>query len=298
MNENTRGILFMVVAMATMLTSDTVVKAVAQDLPLFQIIFIRHVFMTAGLAVLALRDGAARIQPGPREIRLAGLRTLGECGVVCFYLIALTLMPMGTATAIFQLQPLAVTLAAAVVLAQPIGPRRMLAIGIGFAGVLLIVRPGSDAVGPGAAFVLMAVLAVCLRDISTRLLGASLPATVLAALSSAALLLISLAVMLVQGGWMPVGLPQFGLILLSACFLLAGYLAMVLAMRFGDIAAIAPFRYVSLVFGLLYGALFFGEVPQPAMLLGALVIVASGVYAFLRERRAARALAPRPRDAA
>ncbi|WP_171060973.1 DMT family transporter [Poseidonocella sp. HB161398] len=294
MNENTRGIVFMVIAMATMLSSDTIVKAVAEDLPLFQVIFIRHVFMTAGLAVLALRDGAARMRPTPREGRLIGLRTLGECGVVCFYLVALTLMPMGTATAMFQLQPLAVTLAAAVFLSQPVGPRRILAIAIGFAGVLLIVRPGSDAFGPGAVFVFLAVAAVCLRDITTRLLGAAVPATALAALASAALLAISFAATLVRGEWVPVTAPQFGLILLGAGFLLAGYVAMVLAMRFGEIAAIAPFRYVSLVFGLGYGALFFGEVPQPAMLLGAAVIVASGVYAFMREQRAASAPAVPP----
>ncbi|WP_172330070.1 DMT family transporter [Mangrovicoccus sp. HB161399] len=286
MNENTRGILFMVLAMATMLTSDTIVKSVAEELPLFQVIFLRHVFMTAGLALMAYRDGALQLRPSRRQIRLAGIRTAGETAVVCFYLIALTLMPMGSATAIFQLQPLAVTLAAAVFLSQPVGPRRLLAIAAGFAGVLLIVRPGSDAFGPGSVFVLLAILGVCFRDIATRLLGADLPASVLAALGSAALLAVSFAVMTVRGGWEPVTPSQLGLIFAGAAILLAGYMAMVMAMRFGEIAVISPFRYVSLVFGLVYGALFFGEVPQPAMLLGALVIVASGLYTFLRERRA------------
>ncbi|MBE3639246.1 DMT family transporter [Mangrovicoccus algicola] len=285
MNENTRGILFMVIAMATMLTSDTVVKSVAQDLPLFQIIFLRHVFMTAGLGLMAWRDGALRLRPAPRQATLIGLRSLGECTVVCFYLIALTLMPMGAATAIFQLQPLAVTLAAAVFLAQPIGPRRLIAIAVGFAGVLLIVRPGSEAFGPGALFVLVAVAGVCLRDIATRMLGASVPASLLALLASGALMLISLVVMTVKGGWMPVSPAQLGLIFAGACFLLTGYMAMVLAMRFGEIAVISPFRYVSLVIALIYGFAFFGEMPQPVMLLGAAIIVASGIYTFMRERR-------------
>ncbi|SNS16757.1 DMT family transporter [Tropicimonas sediminicola] len=284
MNENTRGILFMVLAMATMLTSDTVVKSLAQEMPLFQVIFIRHIFMTIGLVALALRDGAFRARPSPRETRLITLRTLGECGIVCFYMIALTMMPLGTGTAIFQLQPLAVTLAAAVFLAQPIGPRRLIAIATGFAGVLLIARPGSEAVGPGAVFVLLAVACICVRDIVTRKLGASVPASLLASLGSAALLVLSGAILLIQGNWAPVTPTQLGLIFAGACFLLVGFLAMVLAMRFGEIAVISPFRYVSLVFGLVYGFLFFGEVPQPIMLLGALIIVASGLYTFMRER--------------
>lgn len=284
MNDNSRGILFMILAMATMLTSDTVVKNVAQDLPLFQIIFIRHIFMTVGLGVMAFRDGALRFRPTPRQTRLVTLRTIGECGIVCFYMTALTMIPLGTGTALFQLQPLAVTLAAALFLAQPIGPRRLLAIFVGFGGVLLIVRPGTEAFGLGAVFTLLAVVCVCLRDITTRILGASVPASLLAVMGSTALLLLSFALMMAEGNWMPVSLPQLGLIFSGAAFLLVGYLAMVFAMRFGDIAAISPFRYGALVFGVLYGFLFFGEIPEPIMLLGAVIIVASGLYTFLRER--------------
>jgi len=286
MNDNTRGIMFMVLAMATMLTSDTVVKSLAQDLPVFQVIFIRHIFMTLGLAALASREGAYRCRPDRKETGLLVVRTVGECGVISFYMIALTMMPMGTATAIFQIQPLAVTLAATLFLAQPIGPRRLFAIAVGFSGTLLIARPGSDAFGPGTAFVLLAVLSVCLRDISTRMLGASLPATLLAALASFALLVLSFLVMIVQGNWAPVSFSQVALIFAGASFLLVGYMAMVYAMQFGEIAVISPFRYVSLIFGLLYGFLFFGEVPQPIMLFGAAIIVASGAYTFMRERRA------------
>jgi drug/metabolite transporter (DMT)-like permease len=286
MNDNTRGILFMVLAMATMLTSDTVVKAVAQDLPMFQIIFIRHIFMTLGLGVLAIRTGALHVRPTPREAGLISLRTIGECGVICFYVLALTLMPLSTATAIFQLQPLAVTLAAAIFLAQPIGPRRLAAIAAGFSGVLLIVRPGTDAFGTGSIFVLLAVASVCVRDITTRMLGAGLPAAMMAVLASAALLVLSSVVLLVTRTWAPVTLLNLGLVFAGACFLLVGYMAIVLAMRLGDIAVISPFRYVALVFGLLYGFLFFGEVPQPVMLIGAAIIVGSGVYTFMRERKA------------
>ena len=284
MNDNTRGILFMILAMATMLTSDTVVKSVAQELPLFQIIFIRHIFMTIGLGVMALQDGGFRFRPTPQQTRLVTLRTIGECGIVCFYMTALTMIPLGTGTALFQLQPLAVTLAAALFLAQPIGPRRLLAIIVGFAGVLLIVRPGTEVFGLGGVLVLLAVVCVCLRDVTTRILGASVPASVLAVMGSTALLILSFVIMMVQGNWAPVSLGQFGLILAGACFLMVGYLAMVFAMRFGDIAAISPFRYVALVFGILYGFLFFGEIPQPIMLLGSVIIVASGLYSFLRER--------------
>lgn len=276
----------MVIAMATMLSSDAVVKTVATELPLFQIIFIRHVLMTAGLAYLVYRDGAYRCRPNKRDARLIGQRCLGEVLIICFYATALTLMPLGEATAIVQLQPLAVTLAAVVFLGQPIGARRLLAIAVGFGGVLLIVRPGSEAFSPAALLVLAAVASVCLRDISTRLLGPTIPATLLAALGSAALLLVSLGLMLAQGGWQPVTLAQLGLISLGAAALLAGYLAMVHAMRLGEMAVISPFRYVSLVIGIVIGAVFFGESPEIWTLLGGAIIVASGIYTFLREAQA------------
>jgi len=294
MNDNSRGILFMILAMATMLTSDTVVKRVAQDLPLFQIIFIRHIFMTIGLGVMALRDGGFRFRPAGQQTRLIGLRTIGEVGIVCFYMTALTMMPLGTGTALFQLQPLAVALAAAIFLAQPIGPRRLLAIIVGFGGVLLIVQPGTEAFSLGAVFTLLAVVCVCLRDITTRIMGASVPASVLAVMGSTALLILSFGIMVMKGNWAPMSMVQFALIFAGALFLMIGYLAMVFAMRFGDIAAISPFRYVALVFGILYGFLFFGEVPKPIMLLGASIIVVSGLYSFLRERKAhAKTDAPR-----
>jgi len=286
MNENSRGMLFMIPAMSTMLTSDAVVKRVAQELPLFQIIFIHHIFMTNGLGVMAWRDGGFRFRPAGQQTRLIGLRTIGEIGIVCFYMTALTMIPLGTGTALFQLQPLAVALAATIFLAQPIEPRRLLAIIVGFGGVLLIVRPGTEAFSLGAVLTLLAVTCVCLRDITTRILGASVPASVLAVMGSTALLILSFGIMMVQGNWAAMTMAQFALIFAGALFLMVGYLAMVFAMGFGDIAAISPFRYVALVVGILYGFLFFGEVPKPIMLVGASVIVASDLYSFLRERKA------------
>ncbi|MFD2173528.1 DMT family transporter [Rhodobacter lacus] len=293
MNDNTRGILFMVLAMAVLIGSDMVVKRLAEGMPLFEVICLRHIVMTLCLGAMAWRERgfARRLGGGARA--LVGVRTLGEVGIVMFYMLALTLMPMGTATALFQLQPLAVTLAAAVFLSQPIGPRRIAVIAVGFSGVLLIVPPGTGeagqgAFGPGALFVLLAVVCVCLRDISTRALGPGVPAVVLAFLASAALLVVSFVAMQIRGGWVPVSPAQLGGIGLGAALLMAGYLAMVHAMRTGDIAVIAPFRYVSLVFGLLGGFVLFGEVPRPAMLLGGAIIVSSGIYTFLRERQLQR----------
>jgi ABC-type transport system substrate-binding protein len=105
---------------------------------------LRGVVATTLVALLAWRMGAIDYEPSPRDWRLIGLRIVGEIGSTFCFLTALFNMPIADATAILQSVPLAVALAAAVFLAEPIGWRRYLAIGVGFVGVIIIVRPGAE----------------------------------------------------------------------------------------------------------------------------------------------------------
>ncbi|OCX59698.1 hypothetical protein BFP70_18395 [Thioclava sp. SK-1] len=274
----------MIIGMSGFVVSDTIMKQITQELPLFQVIFLRHILMTIGLGVIACRSAVPVHLPQGRDRGLIALRILGDIGVTFAFLSALSLLSLGTATAIVQVQPLAVTLAAAVILKQPIGPRRLIAIMIGFGGVLLIVRPGSDAFGAPALLALLAVAFVVLRDLSTRLISSKMSTAFVAALTSAGIMAAAGAMSL-TAPWQMLNAGQAGLIIGSACLVMVGYLGVVAAMRIGDIAVISPVRYVSLVIALILGFVFFQEVPGPLTLVGAAIVVATGLFTFFRESR-------------
>ena len=142
--ENVRAAGFMVLACMGFSVNDAFMKSVSGEVPLFQAVFLRGLIATVLIGALAWRAGALSYRPGWRDRRLIGLRSLSEIGGTVCFLLALFNMPIAGATAILQSLPLAVTLAAAVFFGEPVGWRRFLAIAIGFVGVMIIVRPGSE----------------------------------------------------------------------------------------------------------------------------------------------------------
>jgi len=156
MSPNLRGALLMAASMAFFTMNDVFVKLLSGDLYLFQIIFLRGILTTTLLigVAFAFRQVTFHVPRGDWA-PLAG-RTICEIGAAVFFLAALVNMPIANATAILAALPLSVTLAAAVFLKEPLGWRRMSAVLVGFAGVMLIVQPGTDGFN---AFSLSAMLA-------------------------------------------------------------------------------------------------------------------------------------------
>lgn len=289
---NMRGALFMVIAMAGFSCNDAMIKLLALDLDLYQAIFLRGMVVTTAFAALAAATGGLRRRIGVRDRRALTGRTIGEIlGAFCF-LTALTQLPMANATAILQSMPLAITLAAAWMLNEPVGWRRYAAIAVGFFGVLVIVRPGSEGFNAYALLALIAVGLFSLRDLSTRLISPDVP-TFLAAGITSAFTTLAAGIVSIFTGWHAVA-PEHLLILVigSAC-LMIGYSFSIIAMRTGDVAVISPFRYTLLIWAMLLGWAVYGDIPDVWMVIGALIVVASGIYTFNRERRAARNLTAR-----
>jgi len=287
-SENLRGAALMMVAMAGFTLNDTCMKLVTESLPLFQAIFLRGALTLAMLIPLAWAMGGLRFRLARRDAGLLALRTAGEIGATVLFLTALMHMPLANITAILQSLPLAVTLAAALFLGEPVGWRRFLAILAGFAGVLMIVRPGGADFNAWALGALGAVACVVLRDLSTRRMSAALPSVTVAVYAAAAVMLLGAVVSPVQG-WAPVGRAELGLLAGAAVFIVLGYLFIVSAARTGDIGVVAPFRYTALIWALGLGWAAFGDFPDTLTLTGAGVVVATGIYTYYRERRLARA---------
>lgn len=284
LSENARGAVYMMVGMAGFVANDALVKLASADLTLFQAVFVRGVFATAMLLILAARSGVLRPRVEPGDRRLVALRTLGEIGGTLCFLTALFNMPIANATAILQSMPLAVTLAASLFLREPVGWRRYSAILVGFLGVLIIVRPGTDGFTAYSLWALAAVGFMVLRDLSTRRMTAGLPSVFVALVTATAITLVGGIGSLTQG-WSGADLSATPTLALAAVFLIFGYLFNVMSMRHGEIGFVSPFRYTILLWAILLGWIVFGDVPDAAMLIGSAIVVATGAYTFYRERQ-------------
>lgn len=283
MSPNLRGALLMMASMAAFTLNDACIKATDNALPLFQLLTLRGIVTTLLICLLARRLGALRFNLSHRDWMLVALRSAAEIAAAYFFLTALLNMPLANVTAVLQVLPLTVTLGAALFFRDPVGWRRMSAILVGFAGMLLIVRPGPDGFDIDSLFALAAVLCVTVRDLATRRMSASVP-------SMTVTLVASLAVLAFFGigsmgtDWEPLDMRLTLLVAGASFFVLGGYLFSVMVMRVGDISFVAPFRYTGLLWALALGWLVFGDWPSDLTMLGAIIVVSTGVFTLYRER--------------
>ena len=289
-SDTTRGALYMSLAMAAFTVNDTCMKSVTAEMPLYQAITLRGIVTMIALFIIARQRGGLRLGMARGDARLLGWRTLGEVGGTLTFLTALRHMPLANLSAIMQSLPLAVTLSAAIALHEPVGWRRMAAIATGFLGVLMIVRPGTEGFDIWSLIALGSVAFVVLRDLTTRRLSSAVPSVTVAFLAATAVTASGVALSPLSG-WVAVQPAAAVLLLAAGGFLIVGYLSVVMAMRVGDIATVAPFRYTALIFAIALGWIIFGHLPGPMTLAGAAIIVASGIYTFYRERKRGRPLA-------
>lgn len=289
-SDNVRGAIYMGVAMAAFTLGDAAMKLVTETLPLFQAIALRGGISVAVLAALAMQAGALRLPASPQDRTRLALRTVAEILATLLFLSALMFTPLANLSAIMQTLPLAVTLGAALAFREPIGWRRLLAIFVGFLGVLLIIRPGSAGFDIWSVAGLGSVACVVVRDLVTRRMTAALPSVLVALAAGLGVALMGLAGTAVTG-WEPVGLREAALVAFAAGALIVGYLTSIKTMRVGEIGFVAPFRYTALIWAILLGWAVFGTLPDALTLVGAGVVIATGIFTLYRERRIARALA-------
>jgi len=286
-SDNLTGAILMMASMAAFTLNDTFMKAMAGQVPLFQLLFLRGLLTTAAVAVIVWRVRALPKALPRRDVMLILLRTVAETGAAYFFLTALFNMPIANVTAILQALPLTITLAAAVFLKEPVGWRRMAAILIGFAGVMLIVRPGAEDFTVYSLYTLIAVGFVTLRDLTTRRLSPDTPSMFVTLITSTAIM-VFFGLASLGTEWVPMSGREFGLTAGAAMMIIGGYLFSVMVMRVGEISFVSPFRYTGLIWALLLGWLIFGEWPSPVTLLGAAIVVGSGLFMLYRETKLGR----------
>ncbi len=283
--ENIRGSLLMVASMAGFALEDMLIKQMADALPMGQVILMIGLGGTISFSTLTLVRGQRVLSRAFLSWPVL-LRSLGEIIATSGFVAAIVLTTLSSASAILQAAPLAVTLGAALFLREPVGWRRWTAIGVGFAGVLVIIRPGLEGFAPASLLAVVGVAGLALRDLAVRHVPPEVTSAQLSVWGFAIVIPTGLLMMLFMGT--PPAMPgTTDLARLGAAFVVGGlgYYALVAATRTGDVAVVVPFRYTRLVFAMVLGALAFGERPDALMLTGAALIVGAGLYTIWREAR-------------
>jgi len=282
--SNLSAIVMMIAAMAFFAISDALIKVNAATLSPGQII----VALAIGGVVIYGVAGRLRREPlWSRAFFTPAVlgRNLSEVAGTFGMITALSRVDLTTVAAILQTTPLIVTVLAAVILGETVRWRRWLAVGIGFCGMLLIVRPGASGFEPDVLYAVLAMLALSFRDLFTRMTPRDLPTTTLAGFGVISILALGLPLVLLSGD--PVLPAEANLLAVVAMVFTgaAGYFLITLALRGGEVSVVAPFRYSRLIFAMAIGIAFLGERPDGLTLTGAAMIVGSGLYAVMRERK-------------
>ncbi len=274
----------MILAMASFTAGDTMTKLMAGEVPVGQIIFFRGVVATAITALLARKALARAMLVFQKGVLV---RSLSDVAGTILFITALMHIPIANLNAVMQAVPLLVIAFAALFLGETVGWRRVLAILLGLAGVLFVVKPSPASFTVYDALSLGLIMAIALRDIFTRRLNFDVP-TMIIVFANAAFVMLSGLLLYPFETWVTLSSRHLLLIFCGGILLSIGYVCMVLTIRMGDISQTAIYRYSVVLFGLLSGTLVFGEFPDRWALLGIALIVVSGIYALLREMRAAR----------
>jgi drug/metabolite transporter (DMT)-like permease len=297
--DNLKGILAVLTASSAFVVNDAVVKLLAAELPPGEILVVRGVLATAMLAAGVAALGAAR----PLAILFTPmmlLRLFAAGAATALIVVALRDLPLATVNTVLQVAPLAVTAGAAIVYGEKVGLRRWLAALCGFLGVVLIVKPVGGDFGIAAYVLLAGLFCTTTRDITTRGLDRDIPSIFVAAGSAAVVTLVGFLVAPFDAPWTLPTAGAWTLMIVSGACLFVANTFLIVAMRTGDIAVVAPFRYIAAPLSIVLGWWWWGDMPDAVAFLGIALVIAAGLYTLHRERTSlgAKPLAARGRTAA
>ena len=283
----------MVLAMAGFALEDMFVKSASRTLPAGEILILFGLGGMAAFVLLVLFNHERLL---PREVlsRPILLRAICEIAGRLFFTLAITLTPLSSASAILQATPLVVVMGAALFLGEKVGWRRWLAISIGFAGVLMILRPGLAGFEPASIFAVLGTLGFAGRDLATRAAPPVFSNRQLGVYGFFILIPAGAILVPYTGGIVWPDTASSMKILGTVFFGALGYHCLTMAMRTGEVSVVAPFRYTRLVFAMVIGVIAFSERPDFMTIAGSLIIVSSGVYSLLKTESTGQLPAPDP----
>jgi len=307
------GILFVLMGVFSISINDLLIKQLSGGYPLHQIVFVRSgIGILFGLIIVQYEGGWSILRT--RHPWLHGVRGLLIVIANTAFFLALAVLPLADATALFFAAPLFITLLSIPVLGEKVGPLRLSAVAVGFAGVVIMQRPWADAASLEVSRLVLllpvlAALTYALNQLMTRKLGVASKASALAVYIQMAFILVSVLFFAIAGdGRFAEGATNASVIFLLRAWVwpatndwwvlvglglnsaVLGY-CLSQAYRLADAATVAPFEYIGLPLAVFWGFMVFGDLPVFEVWIGIALILGSGLFVFLRERSKARVLA-------
>ena len=281
--NNLKGIGFALISMAVYATHDAIIKLLGAHYPALQVLFFSSLLSFPLVSLILLQERTpGTLRPNrPGWVALRSICAMGS-GVCAFY--AFSVLPLAQVYSILFATPLLITLLSIPILGENVGIHRWLAVALGLCGVLIVLRPGGgDALTFGHLAALMAAFCSATAAVVTRKLGGSERPLVLLMWPMLGNFVATGASLALD--YRPMELPHLALAGVIACLgLVAGFL-LILAYRAGEAAIVAPMQYSQILWATAYGWIFFGEMLDMPTVLGASVIIGSGIYIVWREGR-------------
>jgi drug/metabolite transporter (DMT)-like permease len=282
--SNLRGIAFMLSGAGTFVLNDSFMKIALADLPPYEVLFLRGISGTlCALVLLAIMGDIKKLAAALN--RWVFLRGLLEVGAILTYILALSHATVGDVTAIFQITPLLVILGMVFIHREQAVPARLMLVGLGFAGALLVAQPGSGATSPYLMLAFATALFAALRDLVGRRVTSAIPAL--------AATLITIVMVMTAGGlvslsaemWVRPTNTHITLMAGAGLFMMLGHMFTFLAYRNASAQAVAPFYYAFMIWAVVLGFLIFRDIPNPLSIIGMTLILLSGLGIVYMENR-------------
>lgn len=283
-NKNLRGIVFMLLSMVAFALADTLAKLASKTLAPPQVMF----FLMAGglilFSLLTLVEDEPFLNKGAFS-PVVMVRYVSELVGMAGMIMALSLVPLSTVGAITQAAPILVAVGATLLLGERVSWRRWSSIAIGFVGVLLIVQPGADGFDASVLWAVLAMAGLAVRDLTTRIIPQDIGSASLATYTMMVAVPFSIGWTYLEGEVLfPPNLNWYVLLPMT-CLGSLGYVLLIKSIRMAEVSLVTPFRYSRILFLIILGILVFDERPSAWTLIGAGLVIASGVYIMWRERQ-------------
>ena len=275
----------MITSMAFFAVEDSLIKFVTSTIPIGQILIM---FGLGGALIFLLVAHFKNEKIMLRDMLLLPMyvRALFEIIGRLFYVLAISLIPLSTATVIIQATPIVVVAGAAIIFGEKVGWRRWTAILLGLFGVIVIIQPTAESFSFLSILALIGMIGFAGRDLASRAAPENLSVFILGLHGFIALAFSGLIYTIWDdANFVMIDIDTIGFMVGAVVFGVAAYSCLMKAMRTGEVSTVTPFRYTRLIFGVSLGVFFFNESLNYSTVLGTILIVISGLFILSRNKR-------------
>jgi drug/metabolite transporter (DMT)-like permease len=285
LGPNATGILLMLLAIFLFTLMDANVKGMVDHYPAPMLVWIRFLGQLVLVIILLRHRFFSHFRTRFPLTHMA--RAVTQIGATALFFTSLAYIGLAEATALIDINPVLITLGAALFLGEKLGPRRLFGVVAALVGALIVIRPGAGIFTMAALLPLAGAVFAAANALITRWIGPQ--ESVWTSMVFTSVICTTIASLSLPFVWVPIApadLPTFALVGILGT---VAQLCLIRAFTLAEAATVAPFTYVGILFASVWGYLFFGNLPDRWTIIGALVIVAAGLYVWHRETRVMRA---------